>query len=303
MCGGAIISDYVPRRKSSSRRLTASSSHLRDVAANIFGSTLSQKNNNNVVVVQKSNGYSTGVKSEVIDLDHESETDFLDFKEDYVQLDDIKPFNNLHSGVQGSIKSSLLFLFLCSSMFSQISVRDFVGFFLFLTPFLFCVLEGQTRNPVQFRKKAECSVFVDLEESKPICPNVGLNSSDQGSSSFCNDDISDFEWGEKCVEIPEISSFLSAAAMDDHEEEAQSLEEDDGFLNLAKRTKASPADHQIDELSAFESELEFFKNPFPEGNWDLSLDDAFLSGDVRQNEGNQMDFWTFEDIYSTFGGV
>ncbi|CAI9113227.1 OLC1v1013797C1 [Oldenlandia corymbosa var. corymbosa] len=93
MCGGAIISDDVPPSKSSRRLTKVSSNLLREIGANIFGSTKihhSRKNNN----IVHFNGSSTQVKSEIIDPDHQFYTEFQDFK-DYFndgELEDLNPF-------------------------------------------------------------------------------------------------------------------------------------------------------------------------------------------------------------------
>ncbi|KAL3511572.1 hypothetical protein ACH5RR_024289 [Cinchona calisaya] len=135
-------------------------------------------------------------------------------------------------------------------------------------------------------------------EFKSFAPSDCANlyfSSDQGSNSF---DCSDFGWGEQCPKTPEISSVISAAL---EVEEPQFVDN----ANPAKKLKSSSADvvpgddndvnKLSEELSAFESQMNFFQISDLGGNWDASVD-TFLNGDVTQDGGNAMDLWTFGDI-------
>lgn len=135
-------------------------------------------------------------------------------------------------------------------------------------------------------------------ENKSVIPSDASAvyfSSDQGSNSF---DCSDFGWGEYNAKTPEISSLLSATVEGD---ETQFVED----ANPAKKLKTDSGDvgpaeentvkNLSDELSAFESEMKLLQMPFPEENWDASVD-AFLSGDATQDGGNSIDLWTFDDL-------
>nr|ADP37417.1 ethylene-responsive-element-binding factor 2 [Petunia x hybrida] len=76
MCGGAIISDYIPPNRTS-RRLTAEL---------LWGrSDLSKKSKN------PSNYHSKPLRSQIVDLDDDFEADFQEFK-DFSDDEDVKPF-------------------------------------------------------------------------------------------------------------------------------------------------------------------------------------------------------------------
>ncbi|CAK9144663.1 unnamed protein product [Ilex paraguariensis] len=140
---------------------------------------------------------------------------------------------------------------------------------------------------------------------KSFAPTYGtplyLNS-DQGSNSL---DYSDFGWGEHCSKTPEISSILSATSEGD---EAQSVED----ANPTKKLKSNSVDlvsgeestvnKLSEELSAFESQMNFFQIPYLEGNWDASVD-TFHNAGTTQDGGNPGDLWTFDDFPSMLGGV
>ncbi|XP_059641220.1 ethylene-responsive transcription factor RAP2-12 [Cornus florida] len=143
---------------------------------------------------------------------------------------------------------------------------------------------------------------VGLDSFGPSDGSTLYFSSDQGSNSF---GCSDFGWGEHNAKTPEISSVLSATVEVD---EAQFME--DG--NPTKKLKSdagnvAPVEENAvknlsEELSAFESQMNFFQIPYLEGKWDGSVD-TFLSGDATQDGVNPMDLWTFEDLPSMSGGV
>ncbi|KAJ0075591.1 hypothetical protein Patl1_33830 [Pistacia atlantica] len=128
-------------------------------------------------------------------------------------------------------------------------------------------------------------------------------SSDQGSNSF---DCSDFGWGEQGAKTPEISSVLAGTPEVD---ESQFVEE---VANPTKKLKSNSenvvpvednnAKSLSDELLAFDNQMKYFQMPYLDGSWDASLD-AFLNGDNAQYGGNQVNLWTFDDIPSMSGGV
>ncbi|CDO97803.1 unnamed protein product [Coffea canephora] len=93
MCGGAIISDFIPPSRSS-RRLTADL--LWGTGADFPGTKkdINKKKKNNKK--NTSDLYSKPLRSEVVDLDDEFETDFQEFNDhsddEAEELEDVKPF-------------------------------------------------------------------------------------------------------------------------------------------------------------------------------------------------------------------
>lgn len=190
------------------------------------------------------------------------------------------------------------------------------------------VLPKENQDSVQ-PSSSQCMTFQDMLdndlynsvcffEEKPtmkqycyadLYPNTGdvanvYFSSDQGSNSF---DSSEFGWGENSTRsTPEISSVLYSVFEDD---KAQFMEDS----NPAKKLKSisedtvAAVDNTMNELSeepsAFESQMKLFQMPYLDGNWDASSVDAFLNGDSTQDDGNELDLWSFDDFSAMFGGI
>ncbi|PHU01028.1 hypothetical protein BC332_30815 [Capsicum chinense] len=135
----------------------------------------------------------------------------------------------------------------------------------------------------------------------PPAAGVYYNS-DQGSNSF---DPSDFGWGETCSRTPEISSVLSAAIECD---ETQFVEGADVEVKLKSCSNnlvpddGNTANKPPEEFPAFESQMKFFHTPYPEANWDVSVD-AFLNADASQGGENAVDLWSIDELSSLMGGV
>ncbi|CAA2982472.1 ethylene-responsive transcription factor RAP2-12-like [Olea europaea var. sylvestris] len=142
-----------------------------------------------------------------------------------------------------------------------------------------------------------------------VYPNTGdvanvYFSSDQGSNSF---DSSEFGWGENSMRnTPEISSVLSSVFEDD---KAQFMEDFNPTkkLKLSSEDTVAADDNTVNKLSekflAFESQIKFFQMPYLDGNWDAASVDAFLNGDSTQDDGNELDVWSFDDFSAMFGGI
>ncbi|KAK7277029.1 hypothetical protein RIF29_18178 [Crotalaria pallida] len=107
-------------------------------------------------------------------------------------------------------------------------------------------------------------------------------SSDQGSNSF---DYSDF---------PEIESMLTAPLEGESQQQQQQN-------NMDSNSQDGSAKTLSEELANIESELNFFKMPYLEGNWDDTSLESLLAGDTTLDGGNLMDLWSFDDI-ATGGG-
>ncbi|XP_047310715.1 ethylene-responsive transcription factor RAP2-12-like [Impatiens glandulifera] len=151
---------------------------------------------------------------------------------------------------------------------------------------------------------------IPVVEEKPILksgsgfspdPSALYFSSDQGSNSF---ECSDFGWGDYNVKTPDISSVLSAVAEGNEnffvEEDAnspskrlKSIHED--HVVVAAPVKETTENDFSNNLSEFESQMKFFQIPYPEVNWDVSVD-TFLNGEATQDAGNEMDLWTFDSF-------
>ncbi|KHG20734.1 Ethylene-responsive transcription factor RAP2-12 -like protein [Gossypium arboreum] len=125
--------------------------------------------------------------------------------------------------------------------------------------------------------------------------------SDQGSNNF---DSSDLVWGEQGAKTPEISSSL---------EPTLEVNEFLDNANLTKKLKLSlnnvmptGGDNLVkslsDELLAMDNQVNYFQTPFIDENWNVSMDD-FLNGDATQDGGNEMGFWSFDDFPSIDGGI
>lgn len=127
--------------------------------------------------------------------------------------------------------------------------------------------------------------------------------SDQGSNSF---DYSDFGWGGQGPKTSEISSMLSAPL----ECESHLVQDADQLKNPQYSNSLDVVPMQGDsaktlseQLVDFESELKFFEMPYLEGSWDDTSLESLLSGETRQDGGNLMNLWSFDDIPSMAGGV
>ncbi|XWS18775.1 hypothetical protein CRYUN_Cryun32bG0073700 [Craigia yunnanensis] len=124
--------------------------------------------------------------------------------------------------------------------------------------------------------------------------------SDQGSNSF---DCSDFGWGEQGARTPEISSILEASIKgDEFLEDANPKKKLKPSSDNVMPTGDNSAKSLSDELLALDEQMKYFQTPFTDGNWEASLD-AFLNIDATQDDGNQMDLWSFGDFPSMAGGV
>ncbi|XP_047317337.1 ethylene-responsive transcription factor RAP2-12-like [Impatiens glandulifera] len=58
-----------------------------------------------------------------------------------------------------------------------------------------------------------------------------------------------------------------------------------------KKLKTS---HDENKFSDFETQMKFFEDPFPEINWDDASVDIFLNGETNEDGVNAMDLWTFD---------
>ncbi|KAF5452895.1 hypothetical protein F2P56_027853 [Juglans regia] len=148
----------------------------------------------------------------------------------------------------------------------------------------------------------------------PVKEDVGLKSlvssgttpvyfnSDQGSNTF---DYSDLVWGEQGSKTPEITSEFSAIIEGG---ESQFLEEASPRKKLKSQSgnvvsvENNTAKTLSEELSAFESQMNFQLPYLDQGNWDASIETLF-SGDTTQDGGNSMDLWSFEDLPVIDGGI
>lgn len=105
---------------------------------------------------------------------------------------------------------------------------------------------------------------------------------------------------------PEISSVLSSVFEDD---KAQFMEDFNPTkkLKLSSEDTVAADDNTVNKLSekflAFESQIKFFQMPYLDGNWDAASVDAFLNGDSTQDDGNELDVWSFDDFSAMFGGI
>ncbi|XP_009788612.1 ethylene-responsive transcription factor RAP2-12 [Nicotiana tabacum] len=126
--------------------------------------------------------------------------------------------------------------------------------------------------------------------------------SDQGSNSF---EPSDFGWGETCSRTPEISSVLSAAVESDEAQFVEGAcpeEKLKSCSNISAPNDGNTAPKLSEELSTFESQMNFFQTQQSEGNLDASVD-AFLNADATQDVENEMDLWFFDELSSLMRGV
>ncbi|CAN1287297.1 Ethylene-responsive transcription factor RAP2-12 [Linum perenne] len=114
-----------------------------------------------------------------------------------------------------------------------------------------------------------------------------------GSNSF---DFSDFGWAEQVPRTPEISSVFLPAPESGFTEDA----------NPSKKQKCNP-DNDVpangkpeaaEELFGFDKLLQM---PYMDGGWEVSLDNL-LNGDASQDVGNSMELWNFDDLSNIVGG-
>ncbi|KAK9131521.1 hypothetical protein Sjap_012008 [Stephania japonica] len=138
--------------------------------------------------------------------------------------------------------------------------------------------------------------------AKPFTPTDGGTlcfNSDQGSNSFT---CSDFGWGEHESKTPEITSIPSMIFEGNESE----FMEDPSPKKKAKTNsgnaapiEGSTAKTVSEELSAFESEMQFLQIPYLEGSWDASMD-SLLSGENTTTQygggGSSLDLWSFDDL-------
>ncbi|KAK9099614.1 hypothetical protein Syun_026659 [Stephania yunnanensis] len=132
--------------------------------------------------------------------------------------------------------------------------------------------------------------------AKPFTPTDGGTlcfTSDQGSNSF---NCSDFGWGEHESKTPEITSVPSMIFEGNESE----FMEDSIPKKKAKTNsgEGSTAKTVSEELSAFESEMQFLQIPYLEGTWDASMD-SLLSGEnttTQYGGGGSLDLWSFDDL-------
>ncbi|KAK1307670.1 Ethylene-responsive transcription factor RAP2-2 [Acorus calamus] len=151
-------------------------------------------------------------------------------------------------------------------------------------------------HPLGFIEDKENS-FSDIKEPVGL-KNLGVCfQSDQGSNSF---GITDFGWDHE-PKTPEVTSILAPTIEGDEsifmEEteypqkkqknnsgEAAAVQEDDTAMKLSE------------ELSAFESYMKFLQIPYLEGSSDESIDSLFSNDATAQDGGSPVDLWTFDDL-------
>ncbi|KAL3610454.1 hypothetical protein D5086_001474 [Populus alba] len=122
--------------------------------------------------------------------------------------------------------------------------------------------------------------------------------SDQGSNSFdC-----DFGWGEQTPMTPESLTVLAATPEAD-ESLLAIPEELESYSENAVPVEDKNGKSLSEELLAFDSQLKYLEMPDAEGSsWEASLD-SFLNAETTLDGTNAMDLWSFDDFPSMVGGV
>ncbi|CAM8944239.1 unnamed protein product [Rhodiola kirilowii] len=151
--------------------------------------------------------------------------------------------------------------------------------------------------------------FPVVEEFTGMNP---FNSSEAANIFFNSDhssntlDCSDFGWGEKSPNTPEISSLLSATTdviesqFIDAENPKKKLKSNSGE---AVQVEGNEARNLSDVISDFESEMKFFEIPYPDGsNWGTFMG-TFLNCEISQDVENEgLELWNFDDMQPMMGG-
>ncbi|XP_008800472.1 ethylene-responsive transcription factor 1-like isoform X2 [Phoenix dactylifera] len=147
------------------------------------------------------------------------------------------------------------------------------------------------------KSKPEYMNSLPLLESSPPSGGTGFLNflSDQGSNSI---DCLDFGW-EHETKNPEITSVL--APMITEGDESRFLEHGRPQKNLKSQSgEAVPAEENSalklsEELSAYESYMKFLQIPYLEGSTYESIDSLF-SCEVAQDGLNPLNLWSFDDL-------
>ncbi|KAL5995785.1 hypothetical protein ACLOJK_025855 [Asimina triloba] len=118
--------------------------------------------------------------------------------------------------------------------------------------------------------------------------------SDQGSNSF---DYSDLGWDHESKTL-EISSVLAATLESDESEFTDDANPKKRLKNNSEN--AVPVEDNMamelsEELSAFESCMDFLQFPYPEGSSVPSME-SLLNGDASQFGSSSINLWGFEDL-------
>ncbi|XP_016437186.2 ethylene-responsive transcription factor RAP2-2-like [Nicotiana tabacum] len=151
-----------------------------------------------------------------------------------------------------------------------------------------------------------CPTPGDMEPNSYVPPSAAAGvyfNSDQGSNSF---ELSDFGWGETCSRTPEISSFLSAAVESDEAQFVEGACPEEKLIscsNISAPNDGNTAPKLSEELSTFESQMNFFQAQQSEGNLDASVDAFLNAADATQDGENEMDLWFFDELSSLMRGV
>ncbi|KAK4790793.1 hypothetical protein SAY86_031206 [Trapa natans] len=291
MCGGAIISDFIP--SSRSRRPSAADFLWPDPKWPASGK-----------------GFSKPPRSDIVDVDDGFEADFLGFKDESdVEEDlDVKPFafsatsKPRHPKAKSNLGKQIPKVNMENvqpNMSQDLSnlMNGFDDDFLNSVDF---IEEKPSMNQISYMGSFNPSGAEVVKSLLPVGNAPLCFTSDQGSNSL---DCSDYGWGDNGPKTPDVTSFLSAALG----VEESPLEE----ANPTKKLKPNPQEVMAnqetapktlsDELSMFDSQV-FFQMPFLEGVWDAPIETLF-NGDMTQDGGNSVDLWTFDEVPSMSGGV
>lgn len=137
-----------------------------------------------------------------------------------------------------------------------------------------------------------------LPVPKPVAPSAGGGlcfQSDQSSNSF---GYSDSAWAHESNN-PEITSVFAPTIMESTKpgivEDGNPQKKLKNNAGEAVTAEENAAMKLFEELSAFESYMEFLEIPYLEGSPEESVE-SLLSRDVTQDGRSSVDLWDFDDI-------